>query len=349
MLSSCLVLCAPLAVRPSVVRAQETDDAGAAVLDVDAGVTAPAAEETTEGPEATEDAPSAPTTIYFGVFPLRVSDLDMRTGTATLTYYVWSRWRGPADGTAYEVMNGTLLSRESEYLQEEDGERYAYYRSSARVLVDTDFHAFPFDEHEIMLALEHAEEGSASVLFAVDEDSVRHVESPPISGWLVDRPTFDVVETRYATNFGMPGVDPEEVSTFPRFRMRIRLHHDVSTTFFKTFLTLFISVFIAFLGFFMHPDVLDARVGVGVAGMFGAVTSHSVVANNLPDIPYMTLSDKVHLAGILFIFLALVESCAIGFFVRHRRQELATKVDFGARVAMAPAFVCVVAALILTR
>lgn len=334
-------------------RAQEATDAGAPIDDVgtaNAGTEGTATDGVATG-EGREDAAATtePTTIYFGVYPLRVSDLDMRTGTATLTYYVWSRWRGPPDGTAYEVMNGTVLSRESEYRLEEGGERYAYYRASARILVDTDFHAFPFDEHEIMLMLEHAEEGSSTVLFAVDEPSVRHAESPPISGWLVDPPVFDIVEHQYATNFGMPGVDPEEVSTYPRFRMRMRLHHDVSTTFFKTFLTLFISVFIAFLGFFMHPDVLDARVGVGVAGMFGAVTSHSVVANNLPDIPYMTLSDKVHLAGILFIFLALVESCAIGFLVRHRRQELATRVDLGARVAMAPLFVCIVAALIFVR
>ncbi len=352
------LLAAALAAPQLAAQDSEIISAGVADESADAGTEDSAVEDAgtedagTEdaGAEATEpEALTEPTTIYFGVYPLRVSELDMRTGTATITYYVWSRWRGPADGTAYEVMNGTVLSRESEYLYEEGGERYAYYRMSARVIVGTDFHTFPFDEHEIQLTLEHAEEGSSTVLFAVDEDSVRHVESPFISGWIVDRPEFDITETRYATNFGMPGVDAEEVSTFPRFRMRLRLRHEVSTTFFKTFLTLFISVFIAFLGFFMHPDVLDARVGVGVAGMFGAVTSQSVVATNLPDIPYMTLSDKVHLVGILFIFIALVESCAIGFLIRHRRAELATKLDLASRVGMVPAFAVVVALLLVFR
>lgn len=313
---------------------------------VDAGVAEVGA--VAEADEA-DEAPAEPTTIYFGVYPLRVGDLDMRTGTATITYYIWTRWRGPADGTRYEVMNGTVLSRESEYRYEEDGVLYAYYRCTARVQVGLDFHAFPFDEHEVRLTFEHAEEGSETVRFAVDEDGVRHIESPNISGWLVDPPRYDVVESRYATNFGMPGVDPDEVSIYPRFRMRLRMHHDPSTTFFKTFLTLFIAVFIAFLGFYMHPDVLDARVGVGVAGMFGAVTSQSVVANNLPDIPYMTLSDKVHLAGITFIFFALVESCVIGFLVRHGKASLAGRIDVAARVGMAPAFALLVAVLILGR
>jgi hypothetical protein len=295
------------------------------------------------------EAPSGPTTIAVGILPLHLGDLDLRTGTAVLTYYVWTRWTGPADGTAYEVMNGTELSRGSEYLYEEDGVRYAYYRCSTRVELQPDFHSFPFDEHLVGIELEHAEEGIEGVRFEVDEGGVQHLESPPVAGWLVDPPAYDVVESRYATNFGMPGVSPDEVATYPRFRMRIRLHHDVSTTFFKTFLTLFISVMIAFLGFFMHPDILDARVGVGVAGIFGAVTSHSVVAGNLPDIPYMTLSDRIHLAGIVFVFLALVESCAIGWLHRHGRAPLAERIDRIARWAMLPAFTALVAGFVALR
>jgi len=107
---------------------------------------------------------------------------------------------------------------------------------------------------------------------AVDEDGVRHVESPPVAGWMVDRPLFDVVPSRYATSFGMPGVSPDDVSEYPRVRMRVRLHHDASTTFWKTFLTLFISVLIALLGAFMTHAVLEARAGRGVAGIFGALT-----------------------------------------------------------------------------
>ena len=360
---------------------------------------------------------SGPTTVYVGIYPLRIGDLDLRTGTAQVTYYQWQRWRdaegatvegasvegasvegasaegasaegasaegasaeaasvegasaegasaeaasaegasaedasveaASVDGASVEVVNGEVVASESEYVLHEGDVHYVYHRFTTRAQLHPDFHAFPFDEHEVSIELEHASEAADVILLAVDEEGVRHVESPPVAGWMVDRPVFDVVTSRYATSFGMPGVSPDEVSEYPRVRMRVRLHHDASTTFWKTFLTLFISVLIALLGAFMHHDELEARVGVGVAGIFGAVTSQSVVAANLPDIPYMTLSDKVHLAGIVFVFLGLLESCAAGWFARHDRAELSRRLDRVARHVMAPSFaICVLLLLVL--
>ena len=300
-------------------------------------------------PSGTEPETAAPMPLHFGIYPLRISELDLRAGTTTMTYYVWTRWSGASDGTAYELVNGTVDAREHEYLYEQGGERYAYYRCRATVQVELDFRAFPLDEHEVRLDFEHSDDGDASVVFVLDEPSVRHLESPRLSGWLVDAPRFAVTQSVYRTNWGMPGVDPDERSTFSRASMVIRIHHAIAATFAKTFLTLFIAVLITFLGFFVHPDLLDARVGVGVAGMFGAVTSQAVVSANLPDIPYLTLSDKIHFAGLAFIFLALLESCAVGYLVRTQRAGAATRLDRAAKVAMAPLFALVVAVLIATR
>lgn len=324
------------------------DDGGVeGPADVDDAVVAaeaPAAAETEE-----EAAPEGPTRVYVGLYPLRIGDLDLHTGTAQVTYYQWQRWDGPVDGASVEVVNGEVTASESEYVQDEDGAHYVYHRFTTRAQLQPDFHAFPFDEHEVSIELEHASEGSTTIDLVVDEEGVRHVESPRVAGWIVDRPTFDVVPSRYATSFGMPGVSADEVSEYPRVRMRVRLHHDAMTTFWKTFLTLFISVLIALLGTFMHHDELEARVGVGVAGIFGAVTSQSVVAANLPDIPYMTLSDKVHLAGIVFVFLALLETCAVGWLARHERPATAAQLDRVARWVMAPSFAACVIALLMLR
>ena len=328
------------ALAPALALAQD------AVPTPDAGVAAPPG---ADDGQAQETTPATPMTIYVGVYPLRVGDLDLRTGTASLTYYMWTRWSGASDGTALELVNGTVESREHEYTSDDEGVHYDYHRCRARVQLALDFHSFPFDEHEIGIELEHAEEDGESVLLENDVDAVRYLHSPPVSGWLVDDPRYDVVPSEYHTSWGVPGTPSDEVSVYPRYRMRMRIHHDPSTTFFKTFLTLFISVLIAFLGFFMHPDVIDARVGVGVAGIFGAVTSHSVVASNLPEIPYMTLSDKVHFAGMAFIGLALVESCLVGWLVRNERAPLATRLDRWARWGMGPLFALVVTAFVALR
>ncbi len=325
--------------------AQEADDAPAPAQRADEP---DATEEEDDAAPPVADAP--PMQLFVGLYPLSIGDLDMQAGTASVTYYAWTRWRGPHDGTAYELVNGTLEAREHEFREtSEDGLEYAYYRCRATVQLDADYHDFPFDEHSVELELEHSDEGESGLVFVIDEDSIAHVESPSVSGWIVDPPVFEVRSHEYRTNWGYPGTAADDSTTFSQLHVSMRMRHAVAATFAKTFLTLIISVLITFLAFFMHPEELEARVGVGVAGIFGAVTSQAVVAGNLPDIPYLTLSDQVHMAGLVFIFLSLLESCLCGWLVRRERAEHAAQLDKWARVGMLPAYAVVVMLCVLFR
>jgi hypothetical protein len=66
---------------------------------------------------------------------------------------------------------------------------------------------------------------------------------------------------------------------------------------------------IALLAFLIDPTDLDPRFGVGVAAIFGAVSSMLVVSSNMPENPYFSLSDKIHIFSLMFIFLTLFISC----------------------------------------
>lgn len=299
------------------------------------------------GPVAEE--PPEPMVIHAGIYPVRVADFDLASGQATITYYVWTRWQGEYDGTTYDLMNGTVDARDHDYTYEEGGVRYAWYRYTATLDVATDFHDFPLDEHELQIELEHSDYGTYYLRFEVDRAAVEHLGSPEISGWAVDAPVYDTYEHVYQTNWGMPGAGAGDVSRFSRVRWSVRVHHTLEATFAKTFLALFISVLIAFLAFLLHPEGTDGRIGLGVAGMFGAVTSHAVVAGNLPEIPYMTLSDKVHFAGMAFIFLALLETAYVGYLARRERTEEAHRLDRIARLTLAPGYVLVVVLLTVLR
>lgn len=331
----------PAAAADDVDAADEADDADAAD-DAAAAAT----------PETSEDEAEAsgPMDLYVGVYPLDIGDLDMASGTASVTYYIWTRWQGVHDGTAYELVNGTIEAREHEFRERnEEGIEYAYYRCRATVHLEADYHDFPFDEHLVDLELEHSDEGNDGVRFVIDRESIAHVHSPTVSGWIVDEPVFEVRDHEYRTNWGYPGSPADESTTFSQLRVSMRMRHAVAATFAKTFLTLLISVLITFLAFFMHPEELEARVGVGVAGIFGAVTSQAVVSGNLPDIPYLTLSDQIHMAGLVFIFASLLESCFVGWLVRRERIALAQRVDVACRFIMMPAYMLAVALMVGLR
>lgn len=87
---------------------------------------------------------SSPTTVHVGVHLLRIDELGLKACTTIVTFYAWACWQGEVDGTAFEVMNG-LEAKDSEYKDEKDGFRYAYYRCRATVNLDVDFRRFPFE------------------------------------------------------------------------------------------------------------------------------------------------------------------------------------------------------------
>src|SRR4051812_44364144 len=93
--------------------------------------------------------PTGPMPIDIGLYLVNVDDLDLKAGTAEVTYYVWTRWKGTIDGSAFELVNGTVESKEHEYKDEVSGEKYAYWRCRGKVQVAVDFHAFPFEAHEL--------------------------------------------------------------------------------------------------------------------------------------------------------------------------------------------------------
>jgi hypothetical protein len=270
-----------------------------------------------------------PVVVNIGVYLVDISQVDLKMGTAEVTLYVWTRWEGdPEVGTQYELINGTVEAKDHEYRTEANGFHYAYYKMRATVKVDFDLHAFPYDRHELRLDFEHAALLSHEVVFAVDEASMAELGSPSVVGWEIGDPRYRVSETTYRTSFGMPDVPLDEFGSYSRFTVTMELRHGGDLmTFLKTFLALFISVLIALLGFLIHPEELEARMGAGVAGVFGVVTSHLMVSGNLPEISYLTLSDKLHLAGLFVVFLAILDYCFAGYLVRADRPALARRLD----------------------
>jgi hypothetical protein len=293
---------------------------------------------------------TGPETVYIGMYVLRIDNIDLKTGSATVTYYLWARWTGEdIDGSLFELMSGSIEEKDHEYKYEENGVKYIYYRHRASINIDVDFTNFPFDEHVIRFDFEHSDLGQYYLRLKADLDAMKHLKSPELSGWIVDQPRYEITSAVYKTGWGHPGTGPNDQTSSDRFRTSIALRHEVSATFMKTFLLLFISMLIAYLAFVIHPTELEARIGIGVAGIFGAVTSQSVVADSLPEISYITLSDKVHIISLLFIFFSLLSSCFMGYLCRKEREETAERLDWVLATMMTVGYISIVSIFIIYR
>lgn len=280
-------------------------------------------------PAAEEESAAAPprTIVHVGVYPTQIQSVDLSSASAQVTFYLWARWTGPANGAALELVNGTMDARDNEYHEDDGDVHYVSFRCRATVPIEVDFRRFPFDEHVIALELEHAEYDGLVIQLAADEENLRAVTSPPVSGWVVDDPEHEIVTHAYRTGWGTPSLPADYPAESSRVRTTMRLHHAPAVSFGKTFLALFIAVLIASLAFFLDVSDTGARTGTAVAGTFGAVTSYAVVAYSLPEISDLTLSDRIHLAGLLFIVVVLLETCLVAFLARTERTPLARRIN----------------------
>ncbi len=332
------------------------------ISDGGAGEASAAAEGTAEGleevpsvPGASETLPASPegepARVHIGVVPVIIHSVDLKAGTATISYYVWTRWSDTPDvdaTTRIEIVNGSLETRESDEHYITEGVHHAYARCRATARVEVDYHAYPFDRHVLRIELEHLTLDETLLVFVVDEPSLRNIESPELSGWIVERPEFEVVSHSYHTNWGAPYVAVDEDAPYSRLRVGMTIRHDPIPAFAKAFLPLLISVLITALAFFVDPADTGARFSLGVSGTFGAVTSQVLVASSLPEIGYMTLSDKVHAVGLAFIFFVLLESAVAARLARTDRAARAAQVDRVSMVVSYTAFVGTFVALVAT-
>jgi hypothetical protein len=176
---------------------------------------------------------------------------------------------------------------------------------------------------------------------------MRYVQTISLAGWTVDSPRYEVSNQAYRTNWGFPGKPDQTQSSYSRFRVIVPIRHTGSTSFLKTFLALFISLLIAGLAYFTHPEQFDGRIGMGIAGVFGAVTSQMLVSDRLPEIHYLTLSDWIHTLGLAYVFVSIFASCLAEWFTRKGREALAIRLDriLGAATTLAYAATVVTATM----
>ncbi len=176
-----------------------------------------------------------------------------------------------------------------------------------------DFRRYPWDEQEFSIQIEDANNDANELVYVADHRGSAIHPGVRVGNWDLAPARCFVHKTQYETDFGNPRRRVEkksgEKAVYSRFCFVITANHRGIGIFLKTFLALFISVAIAFLTFAIRPADLDPRFGVGIAGIFGAVSSYIIMSQNTPETAQLTFGDELHLLAMFFIYLSLFESC----------------------------------------
>jgi hypothetical protein len=205
-------------------------------------------------------------------------------------------------------------------------ENYFSMRITAKAFQIFDLRKFPLDKQNLTVIFEDSEEDISALQFVSDEKNTKVADAAELPGWKIGKATINISSHGYDTNYGDLSLGQNN-SKFSRAAISIPIDREGVGYFFKLFGTVFLSAFVTFLSFFIRPNNLDPRFGLGVGGIFAVVASNFVLSSMLPDTNQVTMGEALLLLTIISIFIALTESVISLRLWESGKEAKAIKLD----------------------
>ena len=284
---------------------------------------------------------ATPTRVTAGVYVDRILQLSVKDVSWTVEFYLWFRWRGelPKSCEDFQVVDGSIDSKDKQADETIAGERYQRFRVVAKVTKFFDVSRFPLDDHLLTIAVELPGHVRQELLFVADRENtaVSSRVRVPAYEW---RPATVLEKPHsYKTTRGDPRLPDGHMSTYSQLRAGIPIARSGWGMYFKLFQSLFVAVVLAHLSFFIRPTDVDPRFGLGVGALFAAVANAYVISSLVPDTGGLALADVLNAVGIGVILLTVVQSTAsLYLYDRRGQQALSRAFDRVSFAVMLPSY-----------
>lgn len=248
--------------------------------------------------------------VAVGMYVDHIVDLSTLSTNWTVDFYIWFRWKDKNihPGDTFQIMDGEILSSNLIDSTFYDDEHYELYRVVAKITKFFNVMRFPLDDHLLTIPIENKVYTWQQMQFVVDKE-VSDVSSRVIlPDYKITNTFLSTKPHPYKTNRGDPRYKSDRMIVYDQVIYGLEIRRPDWGLYFKMFESLFASVAVALLVFFMNPQG-DGRVGLGIGAFFAAVASSYVTTTELPGIGILTLSDLINIFGMVTIFLTVL--CSI--------------------------------------
>ena len=284
----------------------------------------PAAEgDAAEGEEEAAEIPDGPTTVKIGVHINDIMAIDLRTHSFMADGYIWFKWKGERDpASSMEFINPfELWGHMEEFNFEEpeeldDGTLYQVMRFQGGFSQKLPLYDYPFDKQVLTILIEDGVEGVDGVNY--ESDGITMNPSLVLPGFNIGAPRLVVEPHPYETTFGDPRQKQPE--TYSRARVEVPIARPVLAYAVKLQLPVLCAAVSAVLMFLFTPARVDARVSIGITSLLTIVALQITLNEDLPEVGYLTLMDKLYVAAYLVVITGLL-AVAYSTLLVERNQE----------------------------
>jgi len=279
--------------------------------------------------ETNSDMPSQVTadSVKVGLYVDHIVDFSTKNTNWTVDFYVWFSWKNKdlQPGRTFQVINGEILSRQLVDSIFHRNEYYVLYRVVTQITKFFNIARYPRDNHLLTISIEDSKHQWQNLRY-IPEINMSDISSRvKLPGYKVTGDSMVSKPHPYRTNRGDPRLTAGSKIYYNQLIYGLYISRPNWGLYYKMFESLFASVAIALLVFFMNPQG-DGRVGLGIGAFFAAVASSYITSSELPGIGILTLSDLVNILGMVTIFLSVLCSIIVMKIAENEEQLRLAKI-----------------------
>lgn len=285
-------------------------------------------------------------TLLVGVYIDDLGKIDYINSSYEVVYYLWVQSRNQPYllDENIDIPGGI----EMEFLYQDidsifDG--YAWkYKTEAKIRSQV-LHAFnvtsyPFDEHDIKLDLELTYHFSGDKVILIDWEN-SSIQPDFIQGWKIVSDSLLVNVHYWQSNYGDLRRKSADLG-YDNIEIKYKLKRDSWQLFFKFFIVLFLSFFLATISLFLPNQKSEEKISLIVGALFTVVGNKYITDSYLPIQDSLNLSDILHFVTIGFItFYA-----AFAIAEQRLKKNDSIKADWGISILSTLFYICLVSLLV---
>jgi len=267
--------------------------------------------------------------VYTGIDIIDIIDFNEKAQTVTLDFYLWFRWKGDIDPTDFEFLNGEVEDMRVIRKREEGNFHYICYRIKGIFKGSFDFKTYPFDTQILRVNLRHKKLSRIFLVYVVDVMGISETHPKvSISNWKIKKIWQYSGEQRSETSLGDPEMLTKKLTiASSTYNLAIMIKRITLPYLIKFLVPLLIVIIVCFIQFFIYPDELEVRAGIGITALLTAIAFHMSQSENLPQVGYIITSDKFFFVAYVIIFLSMVETAIVSYFFKKENIKVSFKID----------------------
>ncbi|MEZ2443566.1 hypothetical protein AB6805_17700 [Chitinophaga sp. RCC_12] len=276
-----------------------------------------------------------PDTVKTGIYITSIHDIDFKQSEFTVNLWLWLTYKNKQFDFIQnlEIPQAKTFTKSYSTIDSSNGRIYLLMKLQCVMKDSWRINNFPFDRQRLRFSIENSQFDAKSLVFSVDSLGKHFDPRFTLRGWVIDSFRINTGIKAYETAFGDENIGRPHTE-YSNFTVRIGINRDATQLFWKMFLGMYVSFLIAYICFYIHPDNIDSRFGLGVGSLFAAIGNKYIIDSSLPDSTTFTLVDTLHGITLFFIFVVITSSAWSLQLIKAGKFKQSRRLDIGLSIGV---------------